>query len=249
MARVVRRIWRWLHRRTMVACNPVRKCQQHARYHEHNVDHHEPCDIAVRNGAERHELLQQMYRRDCDNRRQKFQFERGEVNRSHHSGQSVWRLWSILETKFSYPEKITIIIREPVKTKSISDSTPKMTWASVNENAPSARWPSSARNLISRMTREKARPKIKRREQPAAGEKYPLAYQFQLFEDGRALHWSYHDRVTQPKLVQASLRVQGFRGFTAIGPINRADLARATYAGPCHGFARPPASRRSDAGR
>ena len=48
-----------------------------------------------------------------------------------HSGQSLWSDSSILDTKFSYPENTTITISEPVKVRSISDSTPRMTWASV----------------------------------------------------------------------------------------------------------------------
>src|SRR3954447_1199384 len=95
-----------------------------------------------------------------------------------HSGQSLCVLSSILETKFSYPEKITIMMSDPVSVRSTRVSTPRITSDSVALKACSTKCASSCSALMRRTTSVK-KTHVEGREQPAARKEEPFEQPFQ----------------------------------------------------------------------
>ncbi|MNW19205.1 hypothetical protein D3C71_2190970 [compost metagenome] len=71
----------------------------------------------------------------------------------------MWSATSILDTKFSYPEKITISSRLPASDRSIRVSTARSTSFSCISSTCGTMWKISCMNFASRSTSDTTSPK------------------------------------------------------------------------------------------
>src|SRR4051812_26855503 len=123
------------------------------------MDRDVPGQVAVGNVLQVHEGFQNLNRRDGDDRDDmSFNFRPVKSILPIHSGQSLCVLSSILETKFSYPEKITIMMSDPVSVRSTRVSTPRITSDSVALKECSTKCANSCSALMRRTASVKTRP-------------------------------------------------------------------------------------------